>query len=96
MLNTQDPGPKGRRLIALAGLILLGAGCSAFETTRRSAGESSERPRPERSPNSGATLSTDPATVDPGQTIGPPSLGVDLSNLCPVREELTSALSDLA
>lgn len=76
MSDAHKPAARGSRLIPLASLILLGAGCSALDGSHRS----SPNDRREPPPDAAATLGTDPASVEPGRTIGPPSLGVDITS----------------
>ncbi|WP_406696011.1 hypothetical protein V5E97_33945 [Singulisphaera sp. Ch08] len=66
MMTERSETPRWRWPVVFAILALFGGGCTAMGTADREAG-------------SGTTLSTDPATVKPGQTIAPPSLGIDLS-----------------
>lgn len=72
--------------IVLASLILFEAGCSSMDTVTRRGQGSGHKSRPSRQPDSGTTIGTDPATIEPGRTIEPPSLGVDLSSASPTWE----------
>lgn len=74
--------PRRKWPFVFAALVLLESGCSALNRANRPERRSGPEPRPPQS-SSGPTISTDQATVEPGRTIAPPSLGVDLTSVSP-------------
>lgn len=79
MENARARAPKRRLPIALSILAILEAGCAATAGANRPEPGLDAPTTPEPRSDSGTTLGTDPATVKPGRTIAPPSLGIDLS-----------------
>ena len=79
MLTIRTEAPRRRWPVAFAILTLFEGGCAAMGTRDRpNQGSESQAPS-DRGSGSGTTIGTDPATVEPGRTIAPPSPGIDMS-----------------